>query len=196
MNGIDISHHQGKVDWVKVLNSSFKPEFVFIKATQGIDYSDPMFLTNAKGAKQAGLKVSYYHFASLNNKDEIVDAKKEAQWFIKNIKQAPVNDLPLVLDIEANPGKLDRGEVLVWINTFFYELAQLGYTDYILYSYSPFLNENLPVNHKLGAIKLWVADYTAPLILPKGWTKAYIWQYSQSGKVQGIAGPVDLNKTM
>lgn len=196
MNGLDISHHQGNIDWAKVVNSSFKPEFVFIKTTQGVNYTDPMFIKNANGAKSAGLKIGYYHFASLNDKDEVKDAKLEAAWFIKNIKQAPVNDLPLVLDIEDNPSKLTRDEVLNWVNTFFYEIAQLGYTDYILYSYSPFLNDNLPIGHKLGTTKLWIADYSAPLVLPKAWGKCFIWQYSQTGKIQGISGNVDLNKTM
>lgn len=196
MTAIDVSHHQGNIDWIKVVNSSFKPELAIIKATQGVNYTDPKLLINANGAKVAGLKVGYYHFASLNDRDEVKDAKLEAQWFVKNIKQAPSNDVPLVLDIESNPSKLSRDEVSNWINTFFYELAQLGYTDYILYSYSPFLNENLPSNHTFGSIKLWVADYSAPLILPKGWNKCWLWQYSQTGKIQGITGAVDLNKTV
>ncbi len=194
MNILDVSHHQGVIDWVKVVNSSFKPEGVFIKATEGLGYTDPKLISNAKGAKAVGLKIGYYHFASLNDKNELIDAKNEAKAFITAIKILPKNDYPLVLDIESNPGKLSKEEVLIWVNTFFYELAQNGYTDYILYSYSPFLNENLPVNHKLGNIKLWVADYSEPLILPRGWSKQWLWQYTQTGKIQGIVGNVDLNK--
>lgn len=194
MNIFDISHHQGVIDWVKVVNSSFKPEGVFIKATQGVNYADPMLFKNAKGAKAAGLKIGFYHFASLNNKDEVADAKQEAKFFISQVKLAGVPDYPLVLDIEENPGKLTKDEVLNFINTFFYELAQAGFTDYVIYSYSPFFNENLPTNHKLGNIKLWVADYSDPLILPKGWTKQWLHQYTQTGKIQGITGNVDLNR--
>lgn len=193
-NIIDVSHHQGKIDWVKVVNSSFKPEGVFIKVSEGIGYNDPNLKINSTGAKSAGLKIGYYHFASLNDKNTLIDSKKEAQFFINSIKNLPKNDYPLVLDIEENKGKLSKSEVLIWINTFFYELAQNGYTDYILYSYSPFLNENLPINHKLGTVKLWIADYTEPLVLPKGWTKQWLWQYTQNGKIQGISTPVDLNR--
>lgn len=196
MNFIDISHHQGKIDWVKVVNSSFQPKLVYIKATQGINYTDPLFLKNARAAKAAGLKVGYYHFASLNDKDEVKDAKLEAQWFVKNIKLAPQFDFPLVLDVEDNPSKLTKEEVLVWINTFAYELAQLGYTDYILYSYTPFLNSNLPSNHKLGSVKLWIAAYNPTYKVPIGWKAPNMWQYSQTGKVSGITGNVDLNKTL
>ena len=88
MNGIDISHHNGSINWIKVINSSFKPEFVYIKCTQGIDYKDPLFLKNAKDAKASGIKIGYYHFASLNNDDIIADASKEAKWFLSNVKIA------------------------------------------------------------------------------------------------------------
>lgn len=194
MNIIDVSRYQGKIDWIKVVNSSFKPEGVFVKASEGVGYTDPNLKINATGAKNAGLKVGYYHFASLNNRYALIDAKKEAEYFLSVIKDLPKNDYPLVLDIESNPGKLSKDEVLIWVNTFFYELSQKGHTDYILYSYSPFLNENLPANHKLGSVKLWIADYTEPLILPKGWTKQWLWQYTQTGKIQGITGNVDLNR--
>lgn len=195
MNGIDISHHNGSINWIKVINSSFKPEFVYIKCTQGIDYKDPLFLKNAKDAKASGIKIGYYHFASLNNDDVIVDASKEAKWFLSNVKIAPSFDMPLALDIEENKNKLSKDKVLLWINTFFNFLTHEGYTDYVIYSYSPFFNENLPSNHNLGLIRLWIADYNPPLILPKGWNKAWLWQYSQTGKIQGIKGNVDLNKT-
>ena len=190
---IDVSHHNGNIDWSKVVKTV---EGVYIKTTQGIDYIDHMFLTNANGASATGLKVGYYHFASLNNSDVVTDAKKEAQWFMAAIKKAPKNTLPLVLDIEENKANIPSDKVLLWISTFFYELAQLGCTDYMLYSYSPFLNENLPKVHNLNTIKLWVADYNPPLILPKAWKTAFMWQYSQTGKVDGIAGNVDLNKYM
>lgn len=196
MNGLDISHFQQKIDWVKVVNSSFQPKFVFIKATQGVDFVDPMFFIHAKNAKDAGMKIGFYHFCSLNSHDISNDAKAEAQWFVKNIKLAPQVDYPLVLDIEANPGKLSKDEVLNWINTFFYELAQLGQTDYILYSYASFLNENLPTNHKLGNIKLWLAAYAPTYKVPLGWKAPIIWQYSEKGTIDGVPGLVDLNKTI
>lgn len=188
---IDVSHHNGNIDWSKVVKTV---DSVYIKTTQGIDYVDPMLFVNAKGASAAGLKVGYYHFASLNNSDVVSDAKKEAQWFMANVKKAPKNTLPLVLDIEENKAKLSPDKVLSWISTFLYEIAQLGCTDYMIYSYSPFLNDNLPKVHTLNTIKLWVADYNPPLILPKAWKTAYMWQYSQTGKVDGIIGNVDLNK--
>lgn len=195
MNGIDVSHHQGVINWAKVINSAFHPEFVYVKCTQGIDYKDPLFLKNAQNAKTAGLKIGYYHFASLNNQDVLTDATTEAKWFISNIKMAPHSDMPLALDIEENKNNLSKDKVLLWINTFLKYLTHEGFNDYVIYSYSPFFNENLPSNHNLGNIRLWIADYNPPLILPKGWNKAWLWQYTQTGKIPGITGNVDLNKT-
>lgn len=196
MNGIDVSHHNGIIDWNKVVKDVFKPEFVYIKTTEGTGYVDPKFLVNAQGAAKTSIKIGYYHFASLNSSDITNDAIKEAEAFVLTIKKAPAPTMPLVLDIETNKAKLSKEQVVLWVKTFFAELAKLGYTDVMLYSYTPFLNENLPINHGLGTYKLWIADYGPPLILPKGWDKAYIWQYSAKGKISGIATNVDLNKTI
>jgi len=196
MKGIDISHHNGIINWTKVVNSSFNPEFVFIKCTQGVNYLDPLFFKNAIDAKNIGLKVGYYHFSSLNDPDVIRDSTIEAKWFLDKVRKAPIFDMPLVLDIEENKLHLSKDKVLLWINNFFNVLTHEGFINYILYSYSPFLNENLPLNHNLNHIRLWIADYTPPLILPKGWNQAWIHQYSQSGKIQGINGNVDLNITL
>jgi len=197
MNGIDVSHHNGTIDWAKVAANPTKVDFVYIKASEGVGYTDPMFAANAKGAKQAGLKIGYYHFASLNTLNDVPDAKSEADYFMSLIKSAPATDLPFALDIETNDIGLDKTHVLEWINTFFAEMKQGGYTDTILYSYAPFLDANLPANHGLGNIRLWLAAYVDPakLKLPAGWSGYYIWQKSASGTISGITGNVDLNVT-
>jgi lysozyme len=191
---IDISHHNGQIDWTKVSKDVNKIEGVYIKTTQGVNYVDHLLIQNSMGATAAKLKVGYYHFATLNDSNVAKDAKTEAQWFITNVKKAEAPTLPLVLDIETNDGKISKDNVLLWISTFFYEIAQAGFTDYMLYSYSYFLNANLPKNHGLGKIPLWIAAYGASYKIPDGWTKAKLWQYSNSGKVNGIGTVVDLNK--
>jgi GH25 family lysozyme M1 (1,4-beta-N-acetylmuramidase) len=84
--------------------------------------------------------------------------------------------------------------VLTWVKTFFATLEKNGFTDYVLYSYMPYLNANLPKNHKLGNIRLWIAQYRQKLTLPDGWDSSWMWQYSDSGSINGIAGKTDLNK--
>lgn len=195
-NGIDVSHFNGQIDWPTVAQDQ-DISFVFIKATQGTTYVDPMLSANASGAKNAGLKTGYYHFATLNSADVAADASAEASFFTATISKLPKPDLPLVLDIEANQDDLPPTAVLTWINSFFSGLQEHGYSDYALYSYTPFLNANLPSNHNLGSVRLWIAAYVnqpAP-VLPAGWENYWIWQYSSSGNIAGISGNVDLDKT-
>lgn len=199
MFGIDVSHHQGKIDWAKVSQNSPMVDFAFIKASTGVGSQDPRFLINATQVKQVGIKVGYYHYATLNKEDEMLDAKSEAEWFISVIRQAPISDLPLILDIEDDNPKVDLDglEVLNYIKTFFNTLAANGYSNYALYSYTPFLVSRLPSNHDLSNIRLWIAAYTnkPTPVIPKQWKEYWIWQYSAKGKVNGISTNVDLNKT-
>lgn len=197
ITGIDVSENNGKINWKLVAKNPTRIEFAFIKATEGIGYVDSKLKVNATEAKAAGIKIGYYHFASLNNANFGADAKSEANEFIKNIKTLPAADLPLILDLETNKSALEKKSVLGWINTFFAELNSLGYTNAALYSYTPFLDSNLPNPHPLGNIRLWLAAYVnAPQPkLPKGWNNFWIWQYSSKGSVTGIKGNVDMNKT-
>lgn len=196
-NGIDISHHQGNVRFPALaLANDPKVDFVIIKATEGTTYIDPKLKNNAAQAKKEGLSIGYYHFASLNTQNVVADAIAEATFFIKTISTLPTPDLPLVLDIETNKAALTKDQVLLWVKSFFQHLETLGKTDYVLYSYTPFLNSNLPADHGLGNIRLWIAAYTnkPQPVLPKGWAKEWLWQYSAKGKVVGIGGDVDMNK--
>lgn len=189
---VDVSHYQGNIDWKKLKTAGV--EVAFLKTTQGIGYKDPDVVEDSKLAKASGVKIGYYHFASLNDPDEVKDAQNEAKYFVDIIKTLPKPDMPLILDIEENKLKISKPEVLAWIKAFFQQLQILGYSDYALYSYAPFLNENLPENHGLGTIKLWLAAYTVKPILPKGWSSFWLWQFSQKGKVDGIKGNVDLSR--
>jgi GH25 family lysozyme M1 (1,4-beta-N-acetylmuramidase) len=87
----------------------------------------------------------------LNTTNDIADAKAEATYFISVIKKAPKPDLPLILDLETNKVGLKKPEVVAWISVFFEEMRKAGYADTALYSYTPFLDSNLPLNHQLGS---------------------------------------------
>lgn len=191
---IDVSHHQASIDWAQVKAAGVTE--VFIKLTEGVDYMDPMAIQHATGAHQQGLKIGYYHFASLNNTDVVKDATMEAASFMAVLTKVPAPTLPLVLDLEKNVLQIPKDKTLVWIHTFFQALQQAGHTDYVLYSYAPFLNLCLPANHDLGKIRLWLAGYVSPskLRIPKGWSNYWLWQYSEKGRVKGITGSVDLNR--
>lgn len=196
MNGIDCSHFQVKINWPIVTTNDPKIDFVFLKATQGTAYIDPSLTYNANEAHSAAIKLSYYHFATLNSHDEIIDARSEARFFLSVINKLPKNDFPLALDIEENKTQLDKMEVLNWINAFFDEMKRGGHENLFLYSYSPFLMSNLPINHNIKN-NLWLAGYVkeSKLRIPAGWLNYEIWQYTAMGKVKGITGNVDMNIT-
>jgi lysozyme len=196
--GIDLSHNNGTINWTKVKASQPALSFVYLKATQGVGYKDPAAVTNATGATQAGIKLGYYHFASLNNILDIPgDASSEAKYFDSILKTLPPAQLIPVLDIETNEKNLNTQQVQQWITTFLATMNSLGHKEVMLYSYKPFFDANLPVNHPFGNLPLWLAQYrnVAAPSLPVGWTKFTIWQYTDKGIVTGINGNCDLNKS-
>lgn len=188
---IDISHYQTVTDWQKVKSAVGG---VMIKATQGVGYVDPAFVSHVQGAKAAGVPFGFYHFASLNNAtNPAADATAEAQAFAEACKPY-MPAMPFALDLETNSSNLTPVQVLAWVRAFFAELQKQGIGNYVLYSYTPFLNQNLPPNHLLGSVRLWLAAYTPQPTLPNGWNGYWMWQYSDSGTIPGISGSVDLNR--
>lgn len=189
MEGIDVSSYQGTIDWTKV-----KTDFVYIKLSQGVRSHDPRVNEYANGAHQAGIKFGYYHFSTVNSTDVIADASAEVIDVIAHLKTLPSPTLAFVLDIETNEIELTQEQIQLWINTFITGMEHHGYK-VILYSGLSWLNTNLPQNHNLGNVPLWLAEYTkaANPILPRGWKDYTIWQYSSEGHVMGIQGKVDLN---
>jgi GH25 family lysozyme M1 (1,4-beta-N-acetylmuramidase) len=196
--GIDVSHNNGTVDWGKVPTADPNNSFVFIKATEGVGYVDPMCLTNATAvSQQTKMRFGYYHFASLNNSTNVSkDATDEANWFVQTMQTMPEASIVPVLDIERNDSNLTPAQVQEWISAFMVQMDVLGYGNVILYSYVSFLNQYLPSNHPFGTLPLWIAHYTsaASPTIPNGWTNYTIWQYSGSGSVNGVSTQCDMNK--
>ncbi len=194
---LDVSVNNGVIDWAKVSTNPEPIEGVYIKANEGYGYNDGKLVYNATQADKNGFPIGYYHFATLNNNADVAgDARQEAQFFVSQVLLLPKARLPHALDIETNKSGLTSQQVLLWINTYFAALTSVGLTDYVIYSYTPFLDANLPVNHGLGHIRLWLAGYVPEnrLRIPKGWANYWLWQYSNTGSVTGINGHVDISK--
>src|SRR5262245_17922243 len=93
LDGIDVSHWQGSINWTQVQNSG--KSFAFCKATQDTTYKDPTFDTNWVGMKSVGLLRSAYHYAIFGGDTPA----NQASFFVNTVK--PQNgDLPLVVDLE------------------------------------------------------------------------------------------------
>lgn len=191
---IDISSYQKVTDWAKVKQTAGL-EGIYIKACEGVNAPDSGFKEKAAGCQANQIPFGFYHFATLNKQEIEADATGEANYFFNLTKEFKTG-LPLVLDIERNDLNLSPDKVHKYIHAFFNALKHAGAPDYVLYSYAPFLNANLPAGHDLGTVKLWLAAYTPKPIYPKGWNNIWLWQYSSNGFINGITGNIDLNKRL
>ncbi|WP_138494271.1 glycoside hydrolase family 25 protein [Paenibacillus pinistramenti] len=187
--GIDVSHHNGTIDWKAVASGGYS--FVYIKASESTTYKDPMFTANVTGAKNAGLLVGAYHFLQAATAAQAVD---EAANFAAAIAAAGGSaslDLPPVLDYEINPSGLDQSGINKVASAFLTEIERTTSRKPIIYSGNSFA-QNFTAS--LGNYALWVARYNteAPWNV-EAWTAWTFWQYSETGSVPGISGAVDLD---
>jgi lysozyme len=182
--GIDASHYQGTVDWQEVRTAGI--QFAFAKATEGLTWTDPEFATNWPGMQAAGLLRGAYHFFEPND-----DAGQQAAFFLQTV-QLEAGDLPPMLDVEtagASPEALWQG-VQTWLEQV---EAAVGLPP-ILYMSPTFANEN-EVPASLASYPLWIAEYGVDQpTLSAGWTTWLLWQSSESGTVEGVTTPVDLDE--
>jgi lysozyme len=183
IQGIDVSHFQGTVNWQEVKQAGMK--FAIVKATEGQTSVDSQFTNNWQNIKAAGLLRGAYHFF-----DAGIDGTAQARHFLQ-IAPVAAGDLPPVIDVEAAASANNATilqEVQNWLNTVEQALNRLP----MIYTTASFWNSHL--NHNFGNYPLWVAEYgvTVPKI-PAGWSNWQFWQYSQSGKVIGVTGSVDMD---
>jgi lysozyme len=186
VRGIDISRHQGAINWKK-LSASGKVDFVYIKATEGCDYVDPFFPAHWQAAKKSAIVRGAYHFYSLHK-----PGVPQAEHFLRVVKPGH-GDLPLAVDLEFETGKKRPPEK----KRFLAELAAFDKRVYAAYGYFAiyYLNEDFyryyfadrPMKNRL-----WIRGiYHKPAIMKKtGWL---FWQYSDFGRVEGIGERVDLD---
>lgn len=180
VKGIDISGHNGSVDFAKAKADSI--DFVYIKATEGIDFCDVMFARNCKGAKAAGLKVGAYHFFRFGTPGHL-----QAYHFLSTVGQYDL-DLPLAIDVEDwyNDEGVDDSEVREQLRVMVDALASNGMRVMIYTNkegYGRFVDSFFP------DVDLWICSLGAKP--PTGdWA---VWQHSHCGKVSGIETPVDVD---
>ncbi len=180
--GIDVSHWQGTIDWERVADAGIG--FVFIKATEGGDYTDPKFAANWAGAARAGIPRGAYHFFRPQT-----DAAAQAQHFLNTV-QLRAGDLPPVLDVEVTDGR-SAAAIAAGVRTWLETVERATGRRPILYTRAGFWNQ---VGGGFGVYPLWVAHYgVSEPAIPSGWSGWTFWQHSDAGRVDGIAADVDLN---
>ncbi|WP_421897034.1 glycoside hydrolase family 25 protein [Marinoscillum sp.] len=176
--GCDLSHWDGNVDWHELKDS--KVEFVFIKATQGSNYVDPMFEENWETSKNYGFIRGAYHFYQPGE-----DPKVQAAHFLSVVKHEKGDIVP-VLDIEIShgehPDELTKN-ISIWIRTVKSAIGRYP----IIYTDRAFWNK--AIGQDFSYCPLWLAEWEdahAPY-LPNGWKDWAFWQFSESGSVEGVS---------
>ena len=182
MNGIDISSHNGNINYNMLKNSGIK--YVYIKATEGVAFKDGRYLEYANNIKAIGLKFGFYHFMS-----EKTDPTQQAIDFYNAIKNTGYNLIP-VLDIETNNLGRNRTQISDRCLAFLNKFKQLSNQDCIIYTGAYFGRDNL--DSRVKKYKGWIAHYGVSAPMATGFTVVG-HQYSESGKVKGVGGNCDMN---
>ncbi|WP_308636347.1 GH25 family lysozyme [Paenibacillus silvisoli] len=186
VKAIDVSHHQGVIDWKKVKADGVMA--AFIKASEGTSFKDNKFATNANGAAAAGIKTGFYHYAH----PESNDAKAEAAHFANTIKGIKAT-FPHVLDVEGDAGQVPADRLTQWCVDWLREVERLTAHPTMIYTGAYFARSYL--RQPLGQWPLWVAHYGVDKPMNNDtWDEWAVFQYSDNGTVDGIGGNVvDLN---
>lgn len=191
--GIDVSSHQGNIDWQRVADDGV--EFAFIRTalrgySTGKLVEDENCEANIKGARDAGIHVGLYIFSQAVNEEEMLE---EANLIIDDAKEYGV-DGPIVIDVEKVSSSKARMNALTveertnLVLLFCQTVENAGYKPMIYH------------NTEMGALMIdiaaledydkWYASYAETMFYPYQYD---IWQYSSKGKVDGISTDVDMN---
>lgn len=187
MKGIDVSKHQGNVNWSHVKADGVK--FAIIRAGYGKEayQKDIQFENNYAGCKSNGIPVGVYWYSYATTPDE---ARKEAAVCLSIIK-GKTFEYPVYFDIEE-PSVLAKGKAACTAiaKAFLEAVEQAGYFVGI-YSSKVHL-ENCITEELRARYAVWVAHYGVDKTTYHG--QYGIWQKSSTGKVYGISGNVDVNE--
>ena len=189
-HGIDVSVHNGSVDWPKVKAAGFT--FAYAKCSEGEDYRDPSWtkqrVTDLRAAK---IQFGPYHYLRPRAGRS---GGTEARWFVKNAYAAgwgKTGDLRPVLDFEET--SLPPAQTIAYLKQAVDEVVRLTGRKPTIYTGSYFWNDH--GGKSSWGCPLWLAAYdvTAPK-LPNAWREWTIWQYTATGPVKGVSSAnVDQN---
>ena len=184
VRGLDVSHHQGVINWSDVATGD--ASFVFIKATEGGDWIDPQFSNNWRGAQAAGVARGAYHFFTFCR-----SGVEQAANFIAAVPNDP-DMLPPAVDLEFGgncAGGSSRLNIEQELDAFLDAVEARYGRAAILYATDEFFKAHLVGGGRDN--QLWLRSLIVePRYSDRDWT---FWQYSGFGRSPGIDGPVDWN---
>ncbi len=188
LRGIDVSEHQGLINWQSVKNSGLA-DFAIIRAGYGreLDQVDKCFHYNIQNAQANGIDVGIYWYSYASTPEEAI---MEAETCYEIIKDYSFT-YPIYYDVEEGRivNNLTTAEVSAMFEAFCSFFEEKGY--YVgAYSYANLLQTKV-YRSVLEKYDVWAAQYSSQLSAYNG--HYGIWQYSSSGAVDGINGNVDMN---
>lgn len=193
---IDVSSHNGSIDWQAVKADGVEGAMIrlgYRGYTKGGLVEDRYFRRNLSQASEAGLKVGVYFFSQAGSEEEAVE---EAEFVKERIKGTKLQ-FPIVFDMEEIPGKSRKISALTVEQrtkitlAFCREIEATGQAS-MIYGNRYWLKDKIDIS-KIGARKVWFAQYN---IYPGYKWQYFMWQYTESGKVDGIKNNVDINLLM
>jgi GH25 family lysozyme M1 (1,4-beta-N-acetylmuramidase) len=194
LRGIDVSTHQGTIDWDEVAGAGLS--FAIIKATQGRseataglrNFADSKFKRNITEAHRIGLRVGVYHYLTAQT---VGEAMEEAEYFLSVIEPyKPLIDLWSVVDVESKYLPKDKTLLTQIVNTFCSRVTSAGLRPMV------YTNPDY-IKHRLNDISywpLWLALWRKKTNVPtvKDYPSMKLWQWG-SEAISGINGNVDAN---
>ena len=191
MIGIDVSEHNGKLDWATIKKAGIS--FAIVRTGYGTGYTDAYFKRNIEGALAQGLHVGIYHFSYALS---AAGAKKEAEYVLKLLDPYKGKIvMPVFFDFEYDTvsyakkhgvtlGKESFNSHAV---AFCETIRAAGYTPGVYYNLD--YARNYVDKSRLGGYAQWYAQYAATASID-GWD---FWQYSSSYTIPGCSGRFDVN---
>ena len=189
--GIDVSEHNGSINWAAVKKAGVS--FAFVRTGYGVSHVDNYFKRNMEGALAQGIPVGIYHFSYALN---AAGAKAEAKYVLKLIQSYKDKiTLPVFYDFEydtvsyAKKQGVTLGKEAFNAHTvaFCETIKAAGYTPGTYYNLD-YLRRYVDIN-RVGGYVQWYAQY-ASTASAAGWA---IWQYSSSFTIPGCSGRFDVN---
>lgn len=183
MNGIDVSYHNGIIDWDLVKQSV---DFVIIRAGYGKSQIDKQFVNNIRGASAANLKIGIYWFIYAANEQEAIENAKKCKEYIQEYKDVITMRVWADWEYDSDKRNPQTKESRTSIVKAFCEyLKSQGYNVGV-YANPDYLQNKFG---DLSNYPLWLAKYSTS----KGNYEPFMWQHSSTGKIPGINTNVDLN---
>ncbi len=189
VRGIDVSHHQGVIDW-KAVASDKTIRFAYIKATEGGDFKDRNFSENWKKSAEAGIIRGAYHFFTFCR-----PGRDQARNFLETVPWES-DALPMAVDLEFG-GNCDARPsletLLAELTGFLSEIRKVHPQRPVFYVTPGFFNQYLKGNiPQFPDHDLWLRNiFYEPLQKPCAHWQ--FWQFADRDRIAGIGGPVDLN---